>query len=389
MAQSNNDFKGRVCWTCGKKGHLAKSCKKAKKKQQKKSSSADTSCFTALKTQTPVCPQSSWVVDSGATQHFVKDRHLLQRVHNCSMSSITLANGMRAKVHGMGSVTLNGLGLILDNALFVKGLVYNILSVSGLVKQGFQVSFEYNSCTIKTPKGDVITLEEQDGLFMFRNKQNQDTCLKAKCPGNTNMLHNRCIHVWHRRFGHCGWDRLIKTMNNSGINTPKCSTYLNCNVCKRSKLKAAAVAKVSHRQTKRILSLVHMDLCGPLPTTIGGAKYFLVLVDDYSRFCFVYMLKHKSEAVHKIKEWFALMKTQFPQQRVQAFQSDRGGEFVNKAMKDFLTTQGIVHRLSNPFAHQENGIAERWIGILRVMARCLLDDAGLSQRYWGKALNHA
>ena len=74
-------------------------------------------------------------------------------------------------------------------------------------------------------------------------------------------------------------------------------------MCKLVKSQMAPKGKISTRQTKRPFELVHTDLIGSFASSLGGARYVLVLVDDYSRYSFCYLLKSKTEVFNSFKSW--------------------------------------------------------------------------------------
>ena len=89
--------------------------------------------------------------------------------------------------------------------------------------------------------------------------------------------------------------------------------------------------------------LVHCDLWGPFSVpTIDNCKYFLTIVDDFSRSTWVYLLKHKSQTQSVLEQFCNLVETQFAK-RVKVVRTDNGTEFI---MKDLFAQKGILHQLS-------------------------------------------
>jgi Integrase core domain len=86
------------------------------------------------------------------------------------------------------------------------------------------------------------------------------------------------------------------------------------------------------RATK-VLELVHTDLCWPMEVeSMGGSKYFMLFIDDYSRITWVYFLSYKSQAFRLFKRFKAMAETQTGA-RLKALRSDRGGEFQSNEFK--------------------------------------------------------
>ena len=93
-----------------------------------------------------------------------------------------------------------------------------------------------------------------------------------------------------------------------------------------------------------------------------GFRYFLTIVDDFTRSVWVYLIKSKDEVFDCIVIFYNLIKNQF-QKHVKTFRSDNGTEFVNRKFSDFCAKNGIIHQTSCAYTPQQNGIVERNIGI--------------------------
>ncbi|GFS63274.1 retrovirus-related Pol polyprotein from transposon TNT 1-94 [Trichonephila clavipes] len=118
----------------------------------------------------------------------------------------------------------------------------------------------------------------------------------------------------------------------------------------------SVIQKTGAVGSKRPLELLHMDLCGPMPTeSQGGNKYFLSITDDYSR-------------------------------KVIAVRTDGGLEFCNKDMDNFLTELGIKHEVTNPYTPEMNGVAERFNLTALDGIKTLLKSSEVPHKFWGEAL---
>ncbi|CAI7817442.1 unnamed protein product, partial [Closterium sp. NIES-53] len=132
-----------------------------------------------------------------------------------------------------------------------------------------------------------------------------------------------------------------------------------------------------------------MDLWGPAPVRSRGRHfYFLVIVDDYSRYVSVHLLTAKSEAPAIIMEWARQAHSHF-KTKIKILHSDGGGEFRNNTLKAFCSTEGIRQTFTLPDSPQQNGVAESRNRILVQIARCLLTHASAPPSLWGYAMLHA
>ncbi|GJU66512.1 retrotransposon protein, putative, ty1-copia subclass [Tanacetum coccineum] len=108
-----------------------------------------------------------------------------------------------------------------------------------------------------------------------------------------------------------------------------------------------------------LLGIIHTDVCGPLRhVSRQGASYFITFTDDYSRYGYVYLLKHK----HEVFETFKVFKNEVENQlgkTIKALRSDRGGEYISQEFKDYLKACGIVQHLTPPYTPQHNGMSEK------------------------------
>jgi transposase InsO family protein len=134
------------------------------------------------------------------------------------------------------------------------------------------------------------------------------------------------------------------------------------------------------------LELVHSDLCemnGVL--TKGGKNYFMALIDDCTRFCYIYLLKSKDEELHYFQVYKADVENQL-ERKIKRLKSDRGGEYFSNAFTSFCVEHGIIHERTPPYSPQSNGMAERKNRILTDLANAMLDTADLSKEWWGEAI---
>lgn len=116
--------------------------------------------------------------------------------------------------------------------------------------------------------------------------------------------------------------------------------------------------------------------------TYDKKYYFLTIVDDYSRFTWVYLLQLKSEVIVVLKQFLYMIQNQFGMM-VKVLRSDNGSEFFNSKCNDFLKTLGIQHQSSCPYTPQQNGTMERKHRQILNIARPLRFQAMIPLRYRG------
>ena len=111
-------------------------------------------------------------------------------------------------------------------------------------------------------------------------------------------------------------------------------------------------------------------MCGPLNVRArGGFEYFIIFIDDYSMYGYIYLLHRKSETFEKFKEFRAEVKKQLDK-NIKSLWSDRGGEYLSSDFDNYLLDNGILSQLSVPGMPQQNSVAKR-------RNRTLLDEIEL------------
>jgi transposase InsO family protein len=141
--------------------------------------------------------------------------------------------------------------------------------------------------------------------------------------------------------------------------------------------------------TERPLELLHMDLFGLIAyISIGGSKYCLVILDDYSCFTWIFFLQEKSQTQETLKRFLRRAQNGF-KLRIKKIRSDNGTEFKNSQIEGFLEEEGIKHEFSSPYTPQQNGVVERKNRTLLDIARTMLDEYKTLDQFWVEAINTA
>jgi hypothetical protein len=151
------------------------------------------------------------------------------------------------------------------------------------------------------------------------------------------MINNKICEadVWHSRFYHIGFDTIARMSRLELI--PK------FNIVKGSKYKSCVQAKQPRKSFKSLdkkrnlapLDLVHSNLCemnGLL--TRGGKRYFITFIDDASRYCYIYLLKSKDEALNCFKVYKANVENKL-ERKIKRLRDDRGGEYTSNNFSQF------------------------------------------------------
>ncbi|KAI3741687.1 hypothetical protein L1987_59361 [Smallanthus sonchifolius] len=162
-----------------------------------------------------------------------------------------------------------------------------------------------------------------------------------------------------------------------------------CEGCMVAKQSRKPFPREASWRASKPLELVYADLCGPVtPQTKGGNRYFMLIVDDYCRFMWVYLLKSKDEALIKFKDFISEVKKQNCW-KIRMLRTDRGGEFTSEAFNQFCDDEGIKRQLTAPYTPQQNGVVERRIRTVMEVTRSLLKTMAVPETLWGEAVRQA
>ncbi|RVW32450.1 Retrovirus-related Pol polyprotein from transposon TNT 1-94 [Vitis vinifera] len=200
--------------------------------------------------------------------------------------------------------------------------------------------------------------------------------------------------LWHKCLGHISRQRLERLVKDGVLSNLDFSDFETCVVCLKGKMTAKTINEKIDR-CGSTLDLIHTDICGPLtPIALGGYKYFITFIDDFSRYGYVELIHEKSDSLNVFKAFKAKVKLQLGK-LIKVVKSDRGGEYYgrydeigrnSRPFAKFLLECGIDARYTMSDTPQQNGVAERRNHTLLDMVRCMLSNFSLPEFLWGEAL---
>ena len=132
--------------------------------------------------------------------------------------------------------------------------------------------------------------------------------------------------------------------------------------------------------------MIHADVCGPMSVkSYGGARYFLIIKDDFSRYRKIYIIKNKGEVKYKLIEFFSFAEKQTGNE-IKVLRTDKGSEFMNKMLEAEIKRRGMIHQKSCTYTPQQNGRVERENRTIVEAARSMLQAKGLEKELWAEAV---
>lgn len=172
----------------------------------------------------------------------------------------------------------------------------------------------------------------------------------------------------------------------SSSSMPFCDS---CVLGKQHKVKFPALASPNVSACSDILEYLHADVWGPASVpSQGGNRYFLSVIDDYSRKVWIFLMKHKSEVFDKFKNWKVLIENQTGK-KIKTLRTDNGLEFCDNLLDNLCVESGIKRHKSVPHTPQQNGVAKRMNRTLLERVRSMMATSGLAKSFWGEAVHTA
>ncbi|GJQ73026.1 hypothetical protein Trydic_g1660 [Trypoxylus dichotomus] len=317
-------IKNFKCYTCGGRNYKSSECRlnETENQPQKESKKLNETIKHAFVAIPNLMNSITWFIDSGASSHMTPHGNILCNTRKHSADDIVIADNTRIKIDSVGNAIIkaDNQELTTHDMLRVPKLSANLLLVSKMVQKDNTVIFDKQGCTVYSNDGNVIAnTSETDGVY--------------KLDRNTTNY-------------------MVK-MRNGLVNGVKFnSKHLNfCEVYAKAKQHRLPFT-CSNSRSENVLDTIHADLCGQMEnSSIGGSRYFLLFIDDYSRKVFVYFLKNKSETLNIFIDFKVLVENQTGQQMALC---------VN------FQTSKVIKR-----------------------AKCMLLDANLEKAYWAEAANMA
>jgi hypothetical protein len=337
------------------------------------------------------------LLDSGASDHCFtrKDLFLSYRAISPPRAGHSAGKDSTFSIEGTGTANLSvdnqGIvsKILLANSLHTPNLRSNLISVSKLVSRGARVSFEDDVAIVCDPGGTVVfKAVRRDGLYvvdMVDNTMAYSVQTRSKAIP---------YEIWHRRLGHIPVNVIAKMSETgllNGLNAsgePKLKAI--CEDCLFGKHATHPFNNTVQRETN-VLDCIYVDIWGPASVqSAGGAKYFMLCMDGASSYRKVYFISSKTaEITLRIFKEFHVESERQTGRKLKRVRLDMGREWCNTLWDSYTKEHGIILDFTTPYAHQQNGRAERSMRTLLDMARSMLADAGLAQKYWADAVQTA
>ena len=308
--------------------------------------------------------KTSWMLDSGATDHYTPERSDFSEYEHFKHSRpIEVGNGKTIDAIGIGTVEMqirvnNDMQEAdIQNVLHVPSMNKRLLSTAQLAKGGINTEYKANTAMLKNAQEEILAYGYQRGRQYWLDTYDRFKAYSA----STEIKKAVPLQLLHRRLGHLN-EATIKVIDEAteGITISKKSNSIGiCMPCLYGKQPRGIIHKPSSRKRQEnTLDLVHTDVMGPLPKAKNGNQYILTFIDDNSHWIMVYFLQSKDQTLSRFKQYLEFVERQTGN-KLKKLCSDRGGEYMGETFKKYCEDRGIDHKPTIAYTPQHNGVAER------------------------------
>ena len=345
---------------------------------------------------------TKWCFDSGATSMSTGNREIFEQMIPCR-GTLTIASGTSMPIRGRGTVVFdlpNGKRARLGGVIYVPGLAENLLSLEALHLAGLESRGSKEGYEILRD-GEVVAKGKRTGRTTYlhsvkyanallvdarKSKQHARLALSAdeQISRKQELIHSRLGHPGRRRFNYC-----VESMDMSNLKLDKRDRLLhdNCEICIRAK----QVKKQNHSpvpRAKQPLQRVYMDFWGPNRESSGMEKYYLSLIDDCTRYSWLFVTpdRKSDNVILTLDVWLRVVERQTGQVLL-VIRTDNASEF--RALEPWCSDRGIELEFIEPDTPAQNGVAERFNKFILEVTRALLIDSGVSKYQWKYAVSTA
>jgi transposase InsO family protein len=298
-----------------------------------------------------------WYLDMGATNHMTGRGNVFSELDRAVQGTVKFGDGSVVNIYGKGTIIFSGRHdehKILTSVYWIPRLKNSIISVGQMDEGGARVLIEGGVLRVWDRRHRLLTRVQRTENRMYRLE------LHVARPLCLAVHQDDDAWRWHERLGHANFGSLEKMGRLKMVRGPLPISDAEqfCDTCVLTKHHCGVFPKQSKYRADKALELVHGDLCGPVKlATPGGRHYFLLLVDDATRYMWVVLLTAKSEASSAIKRIQAAAEKECGR-KLRVLRTDNGGEFTTAEFAAYCADKGIIRHFSAPYTPQQNRVVE-------------------------------
>ena len=397
---NQNNFQGNsnqstYCSYCRRTGHHKGNCLKLKNKNNRNSGTTSYNqdrsifnsndvAFTSFATENN-SSGDMWIFDSGASCHYCQSLEGLTNVKDIN-ELIKIGNGGAMQACKIGNLNcevtqIDGkkIGVTLENVKYVPEICSNLFSLNKALKNGFKL----------TNDGVIVSLTKKHITLTFDRviKTLDDGCVTGVMmrPIVAEKTYNGYAHTsigkeksfdinhLHRVFGHCGLETLKNTIKMYGLKYS--GEFKTCEECAVAKARQKNVNKSWLGSSNIPGERLYIDISSIKERSFGGAKFWALIVDDCTDYCWSFILKSKSDLNNKVRT--LLTDLTIAGLNVKFIRCDDAGENMSMKNDQGIKSFGVKFEFSGPRTPQRNGKVERKFQTFYGRIRSMLNGAGL------------
>ena len=237
---------------------------------------------SSLSALSGMCPPS-WLMDSACCNHMTPQSSLFYKLKPAPYPlNIHTANGSTMSGHNIGYVSTSNLSVL--GVFNVPDLYYNLFSVGQLAKLGYHIIFDYSGCIVQDwrTRQELETGPRVGHMFPVDNLR-LPLVAPISVAAAATVSSNPSLTLWHARLGHASSSRVQQLVSRGLLGSVSTENF-DCVSCQLGK-QPALPFNTSESISTNIFDLIHSDVWGPsFVSSIDGSRYFVVFVDDYSRY---------------------------------------------------------------------------------------------------------
>ncbi|KAM1900185.1 hypothetical protein ACFX14_029161 [Malus domestica] len=330
----------------------------------------------------------NWLFDSGANAHITNDPAQVTnaRPYHGTDQVNGVVGGTGLNISHVGNTCIRTPQALfqLPNTLLCPNASTNIISIHRFTTD--------NNCSLTLFPHAYRVQDLHTGKMLFHGRSNNGfypfSTVSSCTKGVSAFIGARVSNsIWHSRLGHPSFHVLQSLISSNKLPINGVVTRAFCQSCPLGKSHKLPF-RLSNSKSSFPLQLVHSDVWTSPTVSINGFKYYVVFIDDFSRYSWLYPLKFKSDVFSTFVAFKKLVENMF-NTTIKSFQTDGGGEYLSNNFKAFLTHHGIHHRLSCPHHPEQNGISERKHRHLVETGLTLLAHSSFPTSFWDDAFHTA
>ena len=211
--------------------------------------------------------------------------------------------------HNIGFVSISNLSV--PGVFKVPDLSYNLFSVGQLAKLGYRIIFDYSGCIVQDPRtGQELGTGPRVGRTFPMTNLRLPLVAPISVAAAAAISSIPSLTLWHARLGHASSSR-VQELASRGLLGSVSTENFDCVSCQLGK-QPALPFNTSESIFTDSFDLIHSDIWGPSSvSSIGGSRYFVVFVDDYSCYSWIFHMKHRSELLQVYCNFAKIVETHF------------------------------------------------------------------------------